>query len=252
MTPRKVEVIALDDFPFISPGDDIASIILERSHGAGLHNGDIVVIAQKIISKAENRYRNLNKINPSKEAIRLAAKTEKNPSLVELILQESAEIVRHRPGIIIARHRLGYVLANAGIDASNVGRTREHVLLLPEDPNKTCQQLLQAFSDACGASLGVIINDSVGRAWRRGTTSIALGSAGFPALLDLREDLDLDRRPLKVSMVGLADELAAAASLVQGQGNEGRPVVIIKGFDPFNYEVPETELTRPENEDLFR
>ena len=169
MTPRKLEVIALDDFPFISPGDDLASIILERSHTAGLHDGDILVIAQKIVSKAENRYRNLNDINPSTEAIELAAETEKDPSLVELILQESVEIVRHRPSVIIARHRLGYVLANAGIDASNVGRTREHVLLLPEDPNKTCQELLQVFSDSCDARLGVIINDSLGRAWRRGT-----------------------------------------------------------------------------------
>jgi len=252
VTPRKLEVIALDDFPFISPGDDLASIILERSHTAGLHDGDILVIAQKIVSKAENRYRNLNDINPSTEAIELAAETEKDPSLVELILQESVEIVRHRPSVIIARHRLGYVLANAGIDASNVGRTREHVLLLPEDPNKTCQELLQVFSDSCDARLGVIINDSLGRAWRRGTASIALGSAGFPALLDLRENPDLDQRPLKVSMVGLADELASAASLVQGQGNEGRPVAIIKGFDPFNFEVSGTELTRPEDEDLFR
>ena len=252
MTPTKIEVIGIEGFPLISPGDDLLSIILARTHANELQDGDILVITQKFISKSENRYRDLNGIVPSAEAITLAAKTEKNPRLVELILRESEEIVRHRRGVIIARHRLGFVLANAGIDASNVGREGDYVLLLPTDPNKTCRRLLRGFYDARRIRIGVIINDSLGRAWRRGTTSIALGAAGFPALLDLREKIDLDQRPLRVSMVGLADELASAASLVQGQGDEGRPIAIIKGFNSFASEVTGIELVRPKDEDLFK
>lgn len=252
MTPGRLEITALEDFPLVAPGANIADFILERAPKGGFRDGDILVIAQKIISKAEDRFRDLSQVTPSSEAVTLAEQTEKDSRLVELILQESTEIARHRPGVIIAVHRLGYVLANAGIDASNVDRGGEHVLLLPEDPDRTCQDLLASIAAATSARLAVIVNDSLGRAWRHGTASVALGAAGLPALLDLRQKPDLDGRLLRVSLVGLADEIAAAASLVQGQGDEGRPVVLVRGFAPFESALPASGLIRPKDEDLFR
>lgn len=252
MTPARLEIAALEDFPQVTPGDDLARLTLDRAPESGFQDGDILVFAQKIVSKAEDRYRDLKTVTPSPKAWDLAADTEKDPRLVELILSESQEIARHRPGVIIAVHRLGYVLANAGIDASNVGRDDEHVLLLPEDPDRSCRELRAKLGEATGVRLAVIVNDSLGRAWRHGTAGIALGSAGLPSLLDLREKPDLHGRPLRVSLVGLADELAAAASLVQGQGSEGRPVALIRGFDPFDDDLPASGLIRPKTEDLFR
>ncbi len=252
MTPARLEIIALEDFPLVEPGDDIAQRLIDRAPNGGYRDGDILIIAQKIISKAEGRFANLKCISPSKEAKALASKTEKDPRLVELILSESTEIARHRPGVIIAVHRLGFVLANAGIDASNVGKSDDHVLLLPVNPDQTCLDIRSTIHSETRAQVAIIINDSLGRAWRHGTTGIALGAAGLPALVDLRQKLDLHGRTLQASIVGLADELAAAGSLVQGQGAEGRPVALVRGFDPFDRESPVSELVRPASEDLFR
>jgi coenzyme F420-0:L-glutamate ligase / coenzyme F420-1:gamma-L-glutamate ligase len=252
VTPSRLEITALEDFPLVEPEDDITQLLIGRAPNDGYRDGDILIIAQKIISKAESRFADLKSVSPSKEAETLAAETEKDPRLVELILSESTEIARHRPGVIIAVHRLGFVLANAGIDASNVGRDDDHVLLLPVNPDQTCRDIRKRIHAETGAQVATIINDSLGRAWRHGTMGIALGAAGLPALLDLRQKPDLHGRTLQVSIVGLADELAAAGSLVQGQGAEGRPVALVRGFNPFDQDFPASDLVRPAGEDLFR
>jgi len=252
VTPARLEIIALEDFPLVGPGDDIAQLLIHHAPNSGYCDGDILIIAQKIISKAEGRFVDLKSVSPSKEAAALAYKTEKDPRLVELILSESTEIARHRPGVIIAVHRLGLVLANAGIDASNVGKDDDHVLLLPVNPDQTCSDIRSKVQSETGANVAVIINDSLGRAWRHGTMGIAIGVAGLPALLDLRQNPDLHGRKLQVSIVGIADELAAAGSIVQGQGAEGRPVALVRGLDPFEQTSPASEIIRPANENLFR
>jgi coenzyme F420-0:L-glutamate ligase/coenzyme F420-1:gamma-L-glutamate ligase len=210
-------------------------------------------VAQKIVSKAENRYAALADVEPSPAAIELAGKTGKDARLVELILAESSEVLRHRTNLIIVLHKLGLVMANAGIDASNVEPGGgERVLLLPQDPDASAARLRAALADRTGATVGVIVNDSVGRAWRRGIVGTAIGCAGVPTRQDLRGTADLFGRPLLVTEVGTADELAGAASLLQGQAAEGRPVVLIRGY-PFT-PTAETarDLVRSTEEDLFR
>ena len=255
-TAATFEVFALDGIPMVRPGDDLATLIADGVEASGrvLANGDVVVIAQKIVSKAEGRYAELGEVTPSTRARELAQQCDKDPRLVELILSESQEVLRWRSGVLIVVHRLGVVLANAGIDRSNVepDGDAERVLLLPLDPDATCAQLRQALGQRTGAEVAVIINDSVGRAWRSGTVGIALGAAGLPVLDDQRQRPDLFGRPLDVSIEAVADELAAAASLVQGQADEGRPVVVIRGVARSGPATPATALVRPKAEDLFR
>jgi coenzyme F420-0:L-glutamate ligase/coenzyme F420-1:gamma-L-glutamate ligase len=257
VTPRRLEITALPGIPLVRPGDDLATLIvaaLGRAETA-LKVGDALVVAQKVVSKAEGRYAALASVEPRPEARDLAAKTDKDPRLVELILRESARVVRHRPGLLIVQHRHGYVLANAGIDASNVEPdpvAGERVLLLPEDPDRSCRALRRRLREATGVAPTVIINDSLGRAWRHGTVGTALGAAGLAALLDLRGETDLFGRTLRVSQVGLADELASAASLVQGEAAEGTPVALIRGMAPEGADQQAADLIRSEDEDLFR
>ena len=209
----------------VRPGDDLAALIAEGYAQAGeaATSGDVLVVAQKIVSKSEGRYADLATVTPGEEARELARRTEKDPRLVELILSESRRVVRHRPNVIIVEHRLGFVMANAGIDSSNVEPSEgdERVLLLPRDPDGSAQRLREGLRERLGADCAVIVNDSVGRAWRIGTVGLALGAAGLPSLLDLRGRDDLFGRPLEVTQVALADELAAAASLLQGEADEG-------------------------------
>lgn len=256
MTPRRIETLALPGIPLVQPGDDLCDLILSALGRADvtLRRDDVIVVAQKIVSKAEGRYATLSDITPSAEAVALGAEVDKDPRLVELILGESTRVVRQRPGLLIVEHRLGFVLANAGIDASNVEPTDgdERVLLLPEDPDRSCKQLRAAIKSATGTVPAVIINDSIGRAWRYGTVGTAIGVSGLRSLLDLRGDKDLFGRELRVSTVGLADELAATASVVQGEGAEGTPVALIRGFAPEAEDGSVGELLRGENEDLFR
>lgn len=252
----RLAIAALGGIPLIAPGDDLAAIILSAMEDSGetLHDGDVLVLAQKIVSKAEGRYRILEQVTPSARAEEIAALTDKDPRLVELILSESTEIVRHRKGVLVVAHRIGIVMANAGIDASNVEPSAEgtRVLLLPEAPDSSAESLRAAIRAATGADIAVIINDSVGRAWRNGTVGIALGSAGLPALNDLNGSPDLFGRPLQASQVGLADELSAAASLLMGQANEGRPVVLISGLGATRRDGTAQDLIRPREQDLFR
>lgn len=257
MTPRRLEITSLPGIPLVNPGDDLSQLIIDALGRAdiALRAGDAIVVAQKVVSKAEGRYAVLATVEPSREARDLAEKTGKDARLVELILSESDRVVRHRPNLLIVQHKHGYVLANAGIDASNVEPDPNHgerVLLLPVDPDKSCRDIRARLQAATGTAPTVIINDSLGRAWRRGTVGTALGSAGLTTLLDLRGATDLFGRELLVSQVGLGDELASAASLVQGEAAEGTPVAHIRGLAPDATDQQGAELIRGEDEDLFR
>jgi len=251
-----VELLAVPGLPMIKPGDDLAAIICDGLVRGGLQPraNDVVVIAQKIVSKAEGRSVELATVKPSARAIALAKEIQKDPRLVELILSESVRVVRSRPNVLIVEHRLGFVMANAGIDQSNVGPTDgvERALLLPVNPDASAEALRARLSAQHGVALAVIITDSFGRAWRRGTAGVAIGAAGLPALLDLRGNPDLFGRTLQVSISGFADEIAAAASLVMGQGDEAQPVVLVRGLAWTAPANPAAELVRPASEDLFR
>lgn len=239
--------------PLIRPGDNIPEIILRAlpESGLSLQDGDILVLAQKIVSKSEGRLVNLAEVQPSPRAIQLGAEIEKDARLIELVLQESNEVLRTRPGTIVVEHRRGFVCANAGIDHSNVSG-EDWVLLLPEDPDKSAENIRRALEQASGARLGVMIIDSHGRAWRQGTVGVAIGLSGMPGLVDLRGQPDLFGYTLRVTTVGAADELAAAASLVMGQAAEGTPVVHARGFPYPLREGSFNELLRPKNMDMFR
>lgn len=249
----------LADIPLVEPGDSLGRILWSALENTGitLQDGDILVIAQKIVSKAERRLVNLKTVDPSPPAFDLAEKTEKDPRFVELVLRESRSVLRYRPGTLIVEHRLGFVCANAGIDHSNVvgedGDSDDWVLLLPENPDASAQRLREELlSQSAIKSLGILIIDSHGRAWRVGTVGVAIGLAGLPALVDLRGKSDLFGYQLRVSQVAAADELAAAASLIMGQAAEGLPVVHVRGF-PFALRSGElAELIRPAELDLFR
>ncbi len=248
----------LTDVPLIKAGDDLAEITLSRlkSLDIELQDGDVLVFAQKVVSKAENRWVNLSSVIPSAFSSEVAEQSGKDPRLIELMLGESKKILRMRPGTIIVEHRLGFICANAGIDHSNVSglssETDEWVLLLPRDPDGSAQKLRAKFEDASGVSIGVIIIDSHGRAWRLGTVGITIGSAGVPGLVNLRGQPDLFGRELLTTEVGAADELAAAASLIMGQADEGTPIVHVKGF-PYKLRDTRTrEVFRPIDQDLFR
>jgi coenzyme F420-0:L-glutamate ligase/coenzyme F420-1:gamma-L-glutamate ligase len=247
---RRLELHALPGLPLVRQGDDLGALIEAGLARAGLavERGDVLVLAQKIISKAEGRTVLLADVVPSAEAEALAARTAKDPRFVELVLSESQRVVRARPGLLIVQHRLGFVMANAGIDQSNVAAEDgvARALLLPRDPDGSAAAL------AARLGVAVIISDSFGRAWRRGTVGVAIGAAGLPALWDLRGRPDLFGRRLQVSISGFADEIAAAASLLQGQGAEAQPVVLVRGLQWDAAPNPAAELVRPEAEDLFR
>ena len=256
MTAPSLSLHALPGMPMVQPGDDLAGLIGDGLARAGLvpQDGDVVVIAQKIVSKSEGRTVLLDTVTPSPEAEELGARIGKDPRIVQAILGESVRVVRARPGLLIVEHKLGFVMANAGVDQSNVdGRDgRPRVLLLPEDPDGSAQAIRTQLTARYGVKLGVVINDSFGRAWRRGTAGIAIGVAGLPALVDLRGNPDLFGRILEVSIIGFADELAAAASLLMGQAAEGQPVVLVRGARWTAEESNAQALVRPAAEDLFR
>jgi coenzyme F420-0:L-glutamate ligase/coenzyme F420-1:gamma-L-glutamate ligase len=254
---RRMVISALDGIPTIRSGDDLAAVIvagLERS-GLAAQHGDVLVLAQKIVSKAEGRLVRLRDVAPSPRAVTMAAEAGKDPRVVELILRESTAVLRCRPGVIIVEHRSGSVMANAGIDASNVeGSTPddECVLLLPEDCDRSATLLRARLQSLLGCELGVVINDSFGRAWRNGTIGTALGVAGLPALWDMRGIADRNGRVLNATEVAVADELAAAASLLMGQAAENLPIVHVRGFPLEMRPGSVRELIRDPAIDLFR
>ena len=254
--PAELTLRALDGVPMVKAGDDLAGIILDAVSSASLalQAGDVIVLAQKIVSKAEGRLIELSGIEPSARAVEIAAQSDKDPRVVQLILDESDEVLRVRPGAIIVGHRVGFVAANAGIDQSNIGNgdDDDRVLLLPLDPDGTCDKLRAELKNRTGVDVAVVIIDSIGRAWRNGTVGTAIGVSGMAGLLDLRTKPDLFGRPLKTSELGLADELASAASLVMGQSSEGRPIVLARGVPYARRDGNAHELIRPKEIDLFR
>lgn len=256
---HRLTLTALPGIPLVEPGDDLASLTRQALDRAGLvvEAGDVMVFAQKVVSKSEGRLVDLATVTPSGRALEIAKQAEKDPRMIEVILGETAQVVRVRPGVVIVEHRLGFMCANAGVDHSNVrgpgGRPGEWVLLLPQDPDRSAAELRRRLRETTGLeSLGVLINDSHGRAWRNGTVGVALGAAGFPALMDLRGRPDLFERALQVTQVGLADEIAAAASALMGQADEGRPIVHVRGVPYPLREGSAAELLREKSLDLFR
>jgi len=251
----RLEIFAIPGLPMVRPGDDLPSLIADAAARSGLtlRDRDVVVIAQKIVSKAEGRTVDLASVTPSAEAIALAAEVGKDPRIVQVVLSESVRVVRSRPNLMIMQHRLGFVMVNAGVDQSNVAPSDgvQRALLLPVDPDGSAETIRAALAERLGVTLGVVINDSFGRPWRRGTAGVAIGCAGLPSLIDLRGEPDLFGRILEVSIIGFADEIAAAASLLQGQAAEGQPVVVVRGLSWSAPDASIAELVRPPEEDLF-
>jgi coenzyme F420-0:L-glutamate ligase/coenzyme F420-1:gamma-L-glutamate ligase len=254
----------LSDFPIIRPGDNLADIILTalRATNIELADGDILVLAQKIVSKAEGRLVDLATVSPSVQAIELATRAEKDPRFVELILRESNAVLRVRPGTIVVEHKLGFICASAGIDHSNVSplisgegsgvESEEWVLLLPQDPDNSAAEIRARIESASGKRIGVMIIDSHGRAWRLGVVGTCIGLSGLPGIVDKRGDPDLFGYRLRITLIATADELAAAASLVMGQADEGTPVVHVRGFPYPLREGSLKELLRAKEQDMFR
>jgi coenzyme F420-0:L-glutamate ligase / coenzyme F420-1:gamma-L-glutamate ligase len=257
----RVELIALPGLPEFEPGDDLAAAIIAGVHAAGiaLQDGDVVVIAQKIVSKCEGTYVSLDDVAPSPRAHEIAARLGRDARLVEVILQEASEVLRAEKGVMVVANRHGHVMANAGVDASNLPiaptatSDAQRVLKLPVDPDRSAQQVREALQKAFKINrIGVVINDSWGRAWRNGTIGHAVGVAGIPALWDRRGEPDMYGRTLKITQIGLADEIAAAASLVMGAAGERQPVVIVRGLALPDGDGCSTDLVRDRSRDLFR
>ncbi|MDP3560589.1 MAG: coenzyme F420-0:L-glutamate ligase [Legionellaceae bacterium] len=263
MTSSSVQLTALPNIPLVLPGDNLVELIQNGCADAGIcmQAGDILVLAQKIVSKAERREVLLSTVKVSPKAVELSEILNKDPRLIELILSETKKIIRctkgnkdtNEAGHLIVRHRLNHILANAGIDMSNIAHEGgdDRALLLPLDPDATCEQIAQLIYQQNQVHVGVIINDSLGRPWRNGVVGVALGVSGVPALLDLRGQPDIFGRSLKTSTIGFADEIASAASLIMGQSNEKQPIIHIRGlrYTPANATIQ--ELMRPEHKDLF-
>jgi coenzyme F420-0:L-glutamate ligase/coenzyme F420-1:gamma-L-glutamate ligase len=252
----ELHLVALPDFPQVSSGDDLADLTAGALARAGLqlYADDVLVFAQKVISKAEGRRIDLATVVPSPKALELAQTVQKDPRLVELVLRESRRVVRVAKDVLIVEHRLGLIMANAGIDQSNIAdpASGEFALLLPEDPDASAARLRGRLGTLTGREPGVVISDSFGRPWRVGTVGVAIGCAGFPATLDLRGQLDLFGRPLRVTVVGHADEIASAASVLMGQASEARPVILVRGLALRAVHQPAAALIRPLQQDLFR
>ena len=256
MPNSEILLRAIPGIPMVEPGDDISQLIADGLRRAGaewsLENSDILVVSSKIISKAENRFVDLRDITPSEQALQLAEETQKDARLVELALSQSAELSRTAPGVMIVRHLLGFISANSGIDASNVGDMGENiVLLLPESPDDFAAKLRASFRRQYGVDVGIIISDTHGRPFRLGNIGVAIGIAGVPALIDQRGDVDLFGRELQATVTPLADELAAAAGLISGQADEGQPVVLIRGvaWEESTHKAP--DMLRPPEQDLY-
>jgi coenzyme F420-0:L-glutamate ligase/coenzyme F420-1:gamma-L-glutamate ligase len=256
LSPATVTISALSDIPLVRPGDDLGALLIAALDLAGLvpRPFDILVVAQKIVSKAEGRLLDLSSMTPSPRAKEIADIAGKDARLVEAILQECAEVVRVKRGVIIVATRGGLVMANAGIDRSNLD-AQDHdkrVLLLPAEPDRSAERLKARLDAHYATDIGVIISDSVGRAWRLGAIGLAIGAAGVPALQDRRGEPDLSGRPLEITEVGFADAVAAAAVLVMGEAAEGRPAALVRGLDWKQEPSSASALVRPKSEDLFR
>ena len=274
--PCPLTLTPLADIPIVREGDDVAGLVGDAVDAAGIvpADFDVVVVTQKIVSKAEGRRVRLADVEPSPRAVELGASLGKDPRMVEVVLGESSEVVACGHGVLITEHRSGHVMANAGVDRSNVGGSGvddpgndmeiddeavveeapagETVLLLPRDPDASAATLHRALEARFGCRLAVVVGDSVGRAWRHGVTGIAIGAAGLPSLTDLRGAPDLFGEPLKVTLTGFADQIASAANLVAGEAGEGVPAVHVRGLSWNDAPAPARALVRERERDLFR
>ena len=252
--PRALSIVPLGGIGEVRPGDSLVTILADALSEAGLaiEAGDILVVTSKIMSKAEGRFVDLREVTVSERAAELAEQTHKDPRLVELVLAESTHIVRAVPHVLITRHRLGLVMANAGIDQSNLGPDgNDHVLLLPQSPDQSAAVLRAGLADAMGQAPAIIISDSFGRPWRHGVVNVGIGASGLPALVDRRGEADRDGRILEVTQVALADMIATAAGLVTGEGGEGVPAALVRGYPLPAGECPASAIVRPPAQDLF-
>ena len=251
-----VSLVPLNGLPLFEPGDNLARTIIDglRSADIGLREGDIVVVAQKIVSKVEDCYIDVADLQPSAEALALATSTGKDPRHVEAILSESTEVVKVGPHVVVVAHRLGFVMANAGIDESNIdhGPRGRRLLALPIDPDRSAEMLRHELQTAFGVRCGVVINDSFGRPWRNGVVGVAIGAAGVSSLTDKIGALDLFGRRLEVTEIATADEIASAASMLMGQAGEGIPVVVVRGLPLAEMATPAARLVRDPARDMFR
>ncbi len=252
-------IVPLAGLPEVVPGDDLAALLVAAlPHGDAIGRGDILVVTQKIVSKAEGRFVDLASVVPSAEAVALAEEVGKDASLIELVLRESTDIVRKGRNVLITRHRLGHVMANAGIDASNIGphgqgpNGQGKVLLLPEDPDASAARIADGVAVRTGTRPAVLISDSFGRPWRMGVTNVAIGLAGMAALVDQRGATDRDGRVLQVTQIALGDAVAAAAGLVMGEGDEGLPAALVRGLAALGAPQRAGAVLRPLAEDMFR
>ena len=250
-----LRILPILGLPEIAAGTDLPALLCERlSNGEPrIERGDIVVIAQKIVSKAEGRLVALADVVPTSRAQELAQETGKPAALVELVLRESSAVVRAAPNVLITRHWLGHVMANAGIDASNIGGGGEgRVLLLPEDPDASAERIADALEARLGFRPGVVVSDSFGRPWRMGTVNVAIGIAGMPALIDRRGERDRDGRVMQMTLIAFADAVSAAAGLAMGEGAEGVPAAVVRGLEWSGGAQTSRAIVRPDDEDLFR
>jgi coenzyme F420-0:L-glutamate ligase / coenzyme F420-1:gamma-L-glutamate ligase len=247
-----IRILPIADLPEVKPGDNIAALVQTAAEVQGIlfTRQDVLVVTQKIISKAANFFVDLGSVMPGAEAVRLAEVTRKDPRLVELVLRESTAVVRAVPHVLITRHHCGCVMANAGIDQSNIGPGQpDRVLLLPRDPDASAAALRTALGEEAPA---IIISDSFGRPWRYGVVNVAIGAAGLPSLVDRRGSLDRDGRMLEVTQIALADQIASAAGLAMGEGSEGIAAALVRGITWDAPEAPAMALVRPLAEDLFQ
>jgi coenzyme F420-0:L-glutamate ligase / coenzyme F420-1:gamma-L-glutamate ligase len=251
-----LSIMTLGGIPQVQPGDDLAELLMEALAGGGttLRPRDILVVTSKIVAKAEGRYVDLAALEPSERARELAQITRKDARLVEAILREAVEVIRAKPNVLIVATRHGLILANAGIDQSNleVADHGRRALLLPAEPDASARRIKERLDAHFQADIGVIVSDSVGRPWRLGTVGIAIGAAGVPALWDRRGEKDLSGRALEVTEVAFADAVAAMAVLAMGEAAEGRPAAVVRGLDWTAKVRPAAALVRPKAEDLFR
>ncbi len=251
---KSLELLALNNFPLIKPGDNLASIILKSilKNQLIINDNDIIVIAQKVVSKAENRYVDLEKIKISDDAINLASKLNRNPGFIQAVINESNKILSTKKNVIIVEHKLGFINVNAGIDLSNVP-SKKLALLLPEDPRKSAKDIQNYLSEKLNKKISIIITDSITRPYRSGVINIALASYNIQSLEDLKGQKDIYGKKLKGTEVAIADQIASAAGLLMGQGDEKQPIIVVKGLNKNTYQTNNAfNLIVKENEDLYR
>ena len=250
-----LKLVALKDFPLVKPHDNLATLIIEsiKLNNINIEDGDVIIIAQKVVSKSENRYQNINDVIPTNEAIKLGQELKRDPSFMQIILDESSKIISTDKNVILVEHKLGFININAGLDRSNIDQKKNNVLLLPKDPSKSANNLQIDIAKETTKSISVIITDSMTRPYRSGVTNFALASSNIQSLIDLKGEEDIYGNILKSTEIAIADELSAAAGILMGQGNDAKPVIIIKGFDRNKYSKNDAfDLIVNEEDDLYR